>query len=118
MSKAFRKMAILSAGLITASVAWVATAADPASDSALVTAASLANVPHRVVQVADLNLSHPAGRATLEGRIRGAVWAVCGSADARDIRASRGVRSCREASYADAMAQVEDSIESVRVAAR
>jgi len=118
MSTAFRKMAILSAGLITASVTWVATAADSASDSTLVTAASLANVPHRLVQVADLNLSNLAGLATLEGRIRGAVRAVCGSADEHDIRASRAVRNCREASYADAMAQVDDSIASVRVAAR
>lgn len=118
MSKAFRKMAILSAGLITASMAWVATAAEPASDSTLVTAASLATVPHRVVQVADLNLSHPAGVATLETRIRSAVELMCGKASAHDYRSWSAIRSCRSASYADAMAQVEDRIASVSVAAR
>lgn len=118
MSRISRTLATFSAGLVAAGMACTAMAAEPMQDSALVTAPSLSAVPYRIVQVADLNLANPAGVATLKGRIKGAVWAVCGRADIRDIPTSRAISDCRDASYADAMAQAEDRVASVRVAAR
>lgn len=118
MSRISRTLATFSAGLVAAGMACTAMAAEPMQDSALVTAPSLSAVPYRIVQVADLNLANPAGVATLKGRITAAVRAVCGDADIRDLHASRDLAECRDASYADAMAQADDRIASVRVAAR
>lgn len=90
----------------------------------LVQATSLAGVPYRVVQIADLNLQHPAGMITLRARINAAVNSVCGTAyiwDRRGVqqfRAVRAVRACRETATQDAFAQVSAQTGSVTVAAR
>ena len=119
MTKLVGTMAALSAGIVAAHVAWVAMATEPETGAPVVTAASLTGAPHRIIQVADLNLAHPAGVATLENRIRGAVRAVCGRANhVRETDQLRAIRECRAASYADAMAQAEDRMASIRVAAR
>jgi UrcA family protein len=59
--------------------------------------------PQRSVSYADLNLSSPAGVATLDRRIDMAVTLVCASADLRDLRAWEAIDHCR----AEARSKVE-----------
>ena len=51
------------------------------------------------VSFADLNLATPAGIATLNGRIDGAVRRICANAHPADISAGMQDRQCRVAAY-------------------
>jgi len=90
----------------------------------LVQATSLAGVPYRVVQIADLNLQHPAGMMALRARINAAANNVCDAAyiwarrGVQQLRVARAVRACRETATQDAFAQVSAATGSVTVAAR
>ncbi|MCJ7557492.1 MAG: UrcA family protein [Gammaproteobacteria bacterium] len=75
-------------------------------------------LPYKTVPYADLNLSHPAGIKTLQGRIEAAVNSVCPSADSRLLRQAQDMRDCRTASYGRAMHQVDLLTGQLRVAAR
>jgi UrcA family protein len=75
--------------------------------AALAAAAStpaFASVPRdsatRIVSYADLDLRAPAGRASLDRRIGGAVRSICGDTASGDLRAAREARSCRIATLA------------------
>jgi len=48
------------------------------------------------VEYGDLNLLSDAGKATLEGRIKGAIRKVCGSYNTRDVRDMMDHSKCRK----------------------
>ncbi len=121
MIRTLKVAGLLSAGGLALLLAGTGTQAEPpgiTDKEPIVQATSLAGVPFRVVRIADLNLEHPAGLEALQSRIRFAVNSVCGEFVLSDVRGARAVRDCREASYEDAMAQVEGQVTSVKVAAR
>lgn len=70
------------------------------------------------VRIADLDLTGPAGRATLMHRIGNAARAVCGYADARDLIASRLSTVCRTDAIQAAMPQVQLALEASRTGRR
>jgi UrcA family protein len=70
-------------------------------------AAAAESVITEVVSFADLDLTAPADRQTLEDRISVAVIAVCGEAETRALWEMRAIEQCRAASTTDAMAQLE-----------
>jgi len=121
MNRFFKTAGLVSATTCVLGFASVGAMAQPpsfADQAPLVQAKSLAGVPYRVVRIADLNLAHPAGLETLHARIRAAINSVCGDAQIQDLNGTREMRSCREASYQDAMVQVEGELDKVTVAAR
>jgi UrcA family protein len=64
------------------------------------------DVPRRVVNYGDLDLSRSAGINTLEARIRRAVDSVCEQSGDKSLSRVRVERECRDAALANAMAQV------------
>lgn len=64
------------------------------------------DVPTRVVNFADLDLSRPAGLERLYFRITSAASSVCGKADSRDYKAALSAKLCREQAVSRAVASV------------
>jgi len=114
-------LSVLSAGGMMLLLAVSGASAQPpgiTDKEPLVQATSLAGAPYRVVQIADLNLQHPAGMVTLRARIKAAVNSVCGDAYVWDLKGTQQVRACRETAFQDGLAQVSARTGSVTVAAR
>ncbi|HZG45822.1 MAG TPA: UrcA family protein [Allosphingosinicella sp.] len=64
---------------------------------------ALAEEPRQViVQYSDLNLAAPAGRATLDARIRGAARRVCGALPTASVKEIQQTRNCQVAAAAQA----------------
>jgi UrcA family protein len=90
--------------------------------AALLQPALLLQVPPRLktparsmaVAYADLDLASEAGRRTLDLRIAHAVNAACGEASPANLRGQSGVRACRAASMAQARAQREAMVATLR----
>lgn len=59
-----------------------------------------------LVQYSDLNLAAPAGKATLDARIRQAARRVCGTAPLAQLKEVQQVRACYSAAVASAWDQV------------
>lgn len=59
------------------------------------------------VSTAGLDLSSPAGRATLTHRIGLAAGIVCGHPDERDLNGTRASKTCRTQAIGDALPQVQ-----------
>ena len=127
MIRTLKVAGLLSAGGLVLLLATSGAHAQPpgiTDKEPLVQATSLAGVPYRVVQIADLNLQHPAGMITLRARIKAAVNSVCDAAyvwktrGVQQVRLARAVSTCREAASQDAFAQVSARTGSVTVAAR
>lgn len=89
----------------------------PALADVIVKDGELANLPHREVRFADLNLDTPEGVDRLNIRISAAVRGVCGTADVRQVREVSSVRDCREVSLQRAFVD-RDAILAARMAAR
>lgn len=71
------------------------------------------------VSYADLDLNTPAGRQTLQRRIRAAVKTVCGpTPELRELNEMRAEQECRYRAQQQATAKVETLLGSSRVAAR
>lgn len=68
-----------------------------------------------IVQYSDLNLAAPAGRATLEGRIRAAARRVCGPIPVVDVREAQQVRGCHSTAVSTAWDQVSATAGSSQV---
>lgn len=80
-----------------------------ASAGATLTASSVsafAEESRVIVQYSDLNLAAPAGRATLEARIRAAARQVCGPLPAAQLEEIQQVQECRSLAAADAWNRV------------
>lgn len=58
------------------------------------------------VEYNDLNLSAPAGRETLDARIRGAARRVCGAVPTMPLEENMQVQNCRKAAMAEAWGQI------------
>src|SRR5688572_11742918 len=61
------------------------------------------------VSYADLDLSNPDGAVKLDRRVKAAANAVCGRADARDLRLARSVAACRKDALARATPKVNEA---------
>jgi UrcA family protein len=59
-----------------------------------------------IIQYSDLNLTVPAGRAALEGRVRAAARKVCGTLPPVQLQEIREVRGCQS----DVMAQARNQL--------
>ena len=88
---------------LTLLAAAAAVFAAPASAESL-----SADIVQTEVSYADLNLSSVAGRATLEGRVRGAVRSVCGSIQGPSTAEHERHQKCRSSALAGANAQVDE----------
>lgn len=64
----------------------------------------------RIVSYADLDLTTPAGQATLDGRLQAAVRQVCGRAFPRDLHSVKAVRNCRADTLSGVQAQRNDAL--------
>lgn len=80
--------------------------------AALATMPAAAETITRHVHYADLNLTTPAGKASLERRVRTAVSAVCGSfvQAGGNLVEMRNIRTCRRKSHASARSQMNVAI--------
>lgn len=68
---------------------------------------ALAEEPRQlIVQYSDLNLAAPAGRTTLERRVRAAARQVCGPAVAAELKQLLEMRECQSAALSRALNQV------------
>jgi UrcA family protein len=86
--------------------AFALAAAIAASASAAIAEPVVEATPSIVVSFADLDISHPAGRATLENRVSHAVMRLCGMPAAADLEAMSQYRSCRRTAWAGARLQL------------
>jgi UrcA family protein len=59
-----------------------------------------------IVHLSDLNLAAPAGRATLDRRVRAAARKVCGALPAVQLEEVQQVRACQSAAMAQGWNQV------------
>jgi UrcA family protein len=125
MSNSVRRNVTLIAAAAAIQLASLSGHADPASSNGPVleepTVTAQRNNDARTVRVdySDLRIASAAGMETLRARIHGAVKAVCGdSADIRILRATKSQRDCRQEAWDHAMAQVDQAVGEVRVAAR
>lgn len=59
-----------------------------------------------IVTFGDLDLTDPAGRAVLDGRIAAAVEEVCAKTEPRILRGKAAWEECKAKSLADAMEQL------------
>ena len=66
--------------------------------------------PSVAVSYADLDITAPAGRQTLERRVAGAAKRVCGTAPALNLRMFAAVTECREEAVASANLQIERAL--------
>lgn len=92
-------MAIFATGLLASFAAQAADAdGSPAAD---------AGGRAAVVHYDDLDLTRAQGVRALYARLAAAAERVCGSYDARDARARRSVRACRQAALAEAVNRID-----------
>ena len=70
--------------------------------------------PTARVSYADLNLSTPAGRATLDRRIQHAIDGMCGRAPSGNLDVAAPVWQCRSAAEASATSQRQLAFEAAR----
>lgn len=76
--------------------------------------AETAPVAH--VSYADLDLSSPAGMATVEHRVNGAIAEVCGTPSPFDLHALRLAQQCRRTAKADAETRVAMAVQAQQLA--
>ena len=93
---------------IAAALAATLTAATLAASPSI--AQAPASPERVVVSYADLDLSSPAGVATLNRRILSAVQAACGPESDSDPRGKNLARQCRHRSFDEAVSQVRGAI--------
>ncbi len=84
---------------IAAAFASLAFAATPAAAEELATTTIS-------VSYADLDLTAPAGQATLEGRVSAAIQRVCGKPDTRNLKSMTAWQDCTSAAREQAASQV------------
>lgn len=104
--------------LYAAPVAVQAAEEIPEVQAPTITGKSTAGMPYRVVQIADLNLLHPAGMRTAQNRIQDAARIVCSEPKLMELRLFKAAKNCYDAAFSDAMGQLDAAVASVRVAAR
>ena len=78
--------------------------------------ASAGNLPTRIVQHGDLDLTKPDGIAWLDGRIRAAARSVCRLGDPRDLFIQTAIKKCHSAALASAERQTQLAIANARSA--
>lgn len=64
--------------------------------------------PTRVVAYGDLDLTAPAGMATLTRRVRSAALAVCGGNEGNDLASRSANRACRTKAQTTALKTIAD----------
>ena len=87
----------------------IAAAAATAIAAALFASSSVAAGP-AVIHLADLDLSSPAGRATLDRRVARALEAACGSYFQTSPEEAREIDTCRKQSLAEVRPAVATAI--------
>ena len=125
MSKHLKRGTALLAAAAAMQLASLSGQADPASSNVPVfeepTVTAQRNNDVRTVRVdySDLRITSASGMETLRARIEGAVKTVCGdNADIRIVRATRAQEECQDEARDHAMAQVDQAVSEIRVAAR
>lgn len=79
----------------------------------LIASAVAANPAHaqtRIVSYADLDLTSPAGQATLDRRLNTAIRQVCGRSYPLDLQSQRQVEQCRAQTASVVQAQRNDAL--------
>ncbi len=72
------------------------------------------DVPTRIVQYGDLDLTGPEGVTRLERRIAAAARSMCPADDLRNLNALMGTKKCRDAAIASAERQTKVAIADAR----